>query len=94
MSWQDWAPWAPPFHACCLLETTTNAFSIKMLSQVNGRNLQAVAARLPPDLREGCVTQPDPISCWGTFRWKRPIRYLGCKQRLRMAVDDNIGLEP
>jgi hypothetical protein len=33
-------------------------------------------------------------SYWGTFRWKQAERYLGCKQRLRGAVNDRIGLEP
>jgi hypothetical protein len=31
--------------------------------------------------------------CWATSRC-RPLRYLGCKQRLREAVNDKIGIEP
>jgi hypothetical protein len=32
-------------------------------------------------------------SCWATFQWKTTERYLGCKQRLRQAVNDKIRLE-
>ncbi|MFY9529049.1 MAG: hypothetical protein WBC04_09210 [Candidatus Acidiferrales bacterium] len=31
--------------------------------------------------------------CWDMFRC-RPLKYLGCKQRLREAVNDEIGIEP
>jgi hypothetical protein len=33
-------------------------------------------------------------SCWGTFSIQTTERYLGCKQRLRCAVNDRLGIEP
>ena len=32
--------------------------------------------------------------CWVTFQCKTTEKYLGCKQRLRGAVNDRIGIEP
>jgi len=33
-------------------------------------------------------------SFWGMFPFRRPNIYLGCKQRIRSAVNDRIGIEP
>jgi hypothetical protein len=30
----------------------------------------------------------------GTSRYKQRERYIGCKQRLRVAVNDRLGIEP
>ena len=46
-----------------------------------------------------CVTSPvvnwtKSNFCWGTFRFRPPNPTLGCKQKLRSAVNDRLGLEP
>jgi len=59
-----------------------------------------VAKLAPHDLRGPVLGSAMPREAswsrsnfsWGTFRCRRPI-YLGCKQRIRSAVNDRIGIE-
>jgi len=61
-----------------------------------------VAKLAPHDLRRTCARLCHASEAswsrsnfsWGTFRCRRPERYLGCKQRISISVNDRIGIEP
>jgi len=55
------------------------------------RSATGLCSALP---RIGRRVGADPISFGARFGAKRPNATLGCKQRIRSAVNDRIGVEP